>query len=135
MALWLLCLFMVEMTKPRKKHPRKPLAEITLKERGWMVVGFDTSPSSLAGAAIAYDRTLNKLKGPKFVMRRWGKDDHYFTRLKDSAKAHELILDLMASLGVMLTLDEIFICQEKAWPAGMGRRALDCALERAQATG
>lgn len=106
--------------RPRKKH--KPLVKAkprVLRKRGYMVCGFDTSMSSLAGAAIGWDATLRKFVGPEFVLRRWSKDDHYFTRLKDAAQAHDLVLDLQHGLGLQLNLDEVWIAQEEPWPVGM----------------
>jgi hypothetical protein len=109
--------------KPRKKHPKilpGSSAQIRLKRKnGWMVCGFDTSMSSLAGAAIAYDRTLKKFKGPGFVMRRWTTDDHYFDRLKMAALSHELVWDLLSELTVNMNMHEIYIAQEEPIPLGL----------------
>jgi hypothetical protein len=91
-------------------HPRE------LRKRGWMVAGFDTSMSSLAGAAFGWDGTLKQFKGPEFVLKRWTKSDHYFDRLRDAAKAHELIHELQHALGLVLNTDEIWIAQEEPWP-------------------
>jgi hypothetical protein len=98
--------------KKKLKFPDK-------KDRGWMIAGFDTSMSSLAGAAIAYDRTTKKMKGPKFVMRRWSKEDHYFDRLEMCARSHELIWDLLSELVVTTESEHIFIAQEEPIPLGM----------------
>lgn len=84
-----------------------------------MVCGFDTSMSSLAGAAIGYDATLKKYIGPVFVMKRWSKDDHYFTRLNDAARSHDLVLELQHQLGMNLSLDDAWIAQEEPWPLGI----------------
>jgi len=73
--------------------------------------------SSLAGAAVGYDNTLGKLHGPVFVMKRWDKNFHYFERLKDAAKSHDLIHDLIGQLGMTPEIDEIFIAQEEPFPA------------------
>jgi hypothetical protein len=114
---------------PRKKHPKIP-AKSSVSEakgkalpkipgkppRGWMLAGFDTSMSSLAGAAIAYDGITKKLKGPVFVMRRWSKEDHYFDRLKMAAMAHELISDLQTELVLTMGPEEIHIAQEEPFP-------------------
>jgi hypothetical protein len=104
----------------RKKHPK--LAEAKpriLRKRGWMIVGFDTSMTSLAGAAIGWDATLKKFKGPVFVERRWTKDDHYFVRLNTAARSHDLVLELQHQLGLELNLEESWIAQEEPWPVGM----------------
>lgn len=115
----------------RKKHPRlTPAKPRELRKRGWMVVGFDTSMSSIAGAAIGYDRTLKKFVGPKFSYLRWEKDDHYFARLSEAAKAHEIVLGLQADLGLLLNLDEIFIAQEEPVPAGMFGKGASAFLKQ-----
>jgi hypothetical protein len=103
----------IAKAKARKKIPKPG------REPGWVVCGFDTSMSSLAGAAIAYDKVLGKLKGPKFQTVRWEKDTDYFARIKDAAKSYEIVLDLQMHLGVSMGMDEIFIAQEEPWPMGI----------------
>lgn len=106
----------------RKKVGKKKQPQ-TLKravENSWMVVGFDQSASSIAGAAIAYDHVLRKMKGPVFMMVRWQKDDHYFSRLAEAGKSHEFILDLQVKLGVIMPLDRVWIAQEEPFPPGGG---------------
>jgi hypothetical protein len=104
--------------KPQAKH-KKYQAKTAEKHRGWMVVGADTSMSSIALAAIGYDAVLKKRKGPVFVIKRWSKENDYFSRLKDAAKAHELVLDLQGQMLLALELDEIFIAQEEPFPVGI----------------
>jgi hypothetical protein len=109
--------------KPRKKHPKKKLPQPReLRSRGWAVLGFDISLSSIAAAGIGYDETLKKFKGPEFMYLRWEKDDEYFDRLKEAANAHLLIDALLTELGLVLNMDEIFIAQEEPWPVGMALR-------------
>jgi hypothetical protein len=102
--------------RARKKHPR------ATRVQTWVACGFDTSMSSLAGAAVGYDNTLGKLRGPVFTERRWQKGTHYFDRLKDAAKSHDLVHELIAQLGITPEQDEIFIAQEEPWPMGMTKR-------------
>lgn len=107
------------MAKPLAKHKKK---EPNFKEHdhGWMVCGFDTSLSSIACAAIAYDAVLNKYKGPVFRTVRWNTPEHdYFDRIKSAAKSHVLVIDLQQLLNVSMETDEIFIAQEEPWPMGM----------------
>jgi len=101
-----------------KKYKPKPIT--TEKDRGWMVVGFDTSMSCLAGAAIGYDRVLRKHKGPVFTIERWQKEMDYLERLRQSAYSFNLVLDLKHKLG-LTTVDSpsIFIGQEEPWPLGL----------------
>lgn len=128
--------------RPQKKHrPQNPPKASVRKKRakgkvpgeidhGWMICGFDVSLSSMAGAAIAYDRTCDKFRGPAFVMRRWTKDDHYFDRISMAAKSFEMILDLCAELRVVMSLDEIYIAQEEPWAPGMVRGGASNALKQ-----
>lgn len=102
----------VAKAKAKKKIP-KPYA---LRNHGWMVTGFDISLSSMAGAAIVYDKALNKFKGPYFATVRWTKEDHYFDRLVAAVKSHELVLNLQALAKVSLRTDEVFIAQEEPFP-------------------
>ena len=144
------------MAKPRKKHSKisrkagvqgqlsliKPVAKAKakkkltpakpreLRKRGWMVAGFDTSMSSLAAAAIGYDRILKKLYGPVFTEVRWSKENHYFDRLRTAAKAHDLIHDLQAQLGLLLNNDEIWIAQEEPWPMGLAGKGESAFLKQ-----
>lgn len=119
-----------------KAKAKKKLAAIKSRKRGWMVAGFDTSMSSIAGAAIGWDETLKKLRGPGFVEVRWSKEDHYFDRLKTAAKAHEIILDLMHELKLSLNLDEVWIAQEEPWPMGMaGKGASSFLKQQAEISG
>lgn len=108
--------------KARAKHKKYKPKPRELRSRGWAVLGFDLSMSSIAGAGIAYDSTLNKYLGPKFLYLRWEKDDDYFSRLREAANAQLLVEGILSELGVMLKLDEIFIAQEEPWPVGMAVR-------------
>jgi hypothetical protein len=108
----------VQKDRPRAKAKGKKKLPTPreVRNRGWMISGFDVSMSSMAGAAIAYDSTLKKFRGPEFVMHRWTKEDHYFDRLRAAAKSHELIQELQGKLGIMLELNEVFIAQEEPFP-------------------
>lgn len=104
----------VAKAKAKRKLPKAPG-----RDPGWCVLGFDTSHSCIAGAAISYDKVLGKLKGPRFQTIRWQKETDYFQRLKDAAKGYDLVLDLQMHLGVSMEPDNIFIAQEEPWPMGM----------------
>lgn len=105
------------MAKPLAKHKRKEPKSHKEHDHGWMVVGCDTSMSSIACAAFAYDAVIQKFKGPVFKTVRWQKENDYFSRLKDAVKSHDLIFDLQTLLNVSMEPDEIFIAQEEPWPA------------------
>lgn len=115
--------------KAKKKKAKLPA--VKMRHHGWMIAGFDTSLSSIAGAAIAYDRILNKTRGPAFLMRRWGSEDHYYDRLEMCARSHEFIHDLQAELGcVGYSTDEIFIAQEEPFPMGMVKQMESNAIKQ-----
>jgi hypothetical protein len=122
---------MAEKVRPRKKHPKIPpkanvskrdkldeaIGDKQEKDYGWVIAGFDVSMSSLAGAAMCYDATMKKYRGPAFVMRRWSKEDHYFDRLKMAAQSPDLIFDLLTELKLgNMPLNKIFIAQEEPFP-------------------
>jgi len=119
---------MATTAKPMKKH-RKPVPEERepkdtklpnpIRNPGWVVIGFDTSHSCLAGAAFAYDKTLRKFKGPVFSIVRWTSDTDYFTRIRNAAYSYEIVLDLQHQLGVSMAHDNVYIAQEEPWPFGM----------------
>lgn len=129
----------------QKKHPiakaraKKKLPQPrSVRDHGWMLCGFDTSMSSLAGAAIGYDKALNKFKGPYFTILRWSKDDHYFDRLAGAAKSHELVLDLIGQANFNLRTDEVFIAQEEPFPPHgkfMGKGASGFLKQQAEISG
>lgn len=110
------------MSKPRAKHKKYPPKPRELRSRGWAVTGFDISMSSIAGAAIGYDATLQKFRGPSFVYVRWEKDDEYFDRLSEASHAELWVGGLIEELGMILDLKEIFVGTEEPFPVGMVAR-------------
>jgi hypothetical protein len=114
----------------RKKHGKRVNTPRELRPRGWAVLGFDTSMSSIAGAGIGYDATLKKFVGPNFTLLRWEKDDEYFNRLQEASNSHLLVEALLSELGLLLKLDEVFIAQEEPWPLGMVRGGLSAFLKQ-----
>lgn len=116
---------------PVKKH--RPLPKIPGEiSRGWMVAGFDLSLSSIAGAAIAYDAITKRFKGPAFVAEFWTPDDDYFDRLLQLANGHELVLDLMAGLSVVLPYKDVVIAVEEPFPShgGFTKRGISNTLKQ-----
>lgn len=120
-------------TKPRAKHKKYKPKPRELRARGYAVCGFDISMSSIAGAAIGYDNTLQKFVGPKFIYLRWEKDDEYFDRLKEASHAELWIGGLIEELGMILNLSEIFIASEEPFPLGMVARGGISAFLKQQA--
>lgn len=115
----------------KKKHPKKKLPQPReLRNRGWAVLGFDISMSSIAAAGIGYDATLKKFKGPEFMYLRWEKEDEYFDRLKEAAQGELWVGAILEQLGLILGMDEVFIAQEEPWPLGMIRGGLSAFLKQ-----
>ena len=104
---------------PRGKHKKYAPKISTERDSGWMVAGFDTSQSCLAGAAIAWDATMRVFKGPVFTIERWMGGEDYMSRIRKCGYSFELILDLKHKLGVITDSEHIFIAQEEPWPMGM----------------
>jgi len=124
--------------KAKKKIPAKNRAKAGVRKKvqkatrrqTWVACGFDVSMSSMAGAAVAYDKTLKKLLGPVFTIKRWEKNYNYLDRIKDAGKSHELVLDLIAQLKMTPEVDEIFIAQEEPWPPGIFRGGQSSMLKQ-----
>jgi hypothetical protein len=97
-----------------------------------MWAGFDISMSSLWGAAMAWDATTRKIKGPVFSGIVWTKDDHYFKRIKEAVSAHNFIHDMQAQLNVTPEMDEIWIAQEEPFPphSSFTRKGQSTALKQ-----
>jgi len=104
---------------PIAKHKKRKPKVAQERDNGWLVAGFDTSQSCLAGAAIAWDATLRRHKGPVFTIERWQKGEDYLSRIRKCGYSFELLLDLKHKLGVITDSEYIFIGQEEPWPFGM----------------
>lgn len=104
----------------RAKGKKYKAAVAVKRSKGWAALGFDLSTSSIAGCLVGYDSILDRFVGPHFLMRRWGKEDHYFSRLEMVARAEEHVQDLLASAKLFLDLDEIFIAVEEPFPPHSG---------------
>lgn len=115
--------------RPSKKHALK-IPKLDRHADSWVALGFDTSLSSLAGAGLAYDDVLKSFRGPGFAMRRFQKDDHYFSRIEIAARAHDMVHDLLAELRISVPIDRIFIAVEEPWPFGMIRGGISNAMKQ-----
>src|SRR5215471_2468318 len=117
------------LPKPRKKHKSLPTPRAN-REKGWAVMGFDVSMSSIAGAGIGYDATLKRMVGPNFIYMRWEKDDEYFARLAEASNAQLLVEGILNEMKLMLNLNEVFIAEEEPWPLGMARGGLSSFMKQ-----
>lgn len=119
--------------KPRKKSATKfQESPIVSKDeaKGWLCVGIDLSPSSIALAGFGYDGILKKTKGPEFVAWRWPSKTHYYDRITDCARAEEFIQTLQGKLISIMPLERIFIAIEEPFPVGMVKSLQSQALKQ-----
>jgi hypothetical protein len=111
------------VTIVKKKKPK-------WKEAAFMCCGFDVSTSSIAGAAMAWDKTLNKWVGPAISVHRWQKTTDYFDRLHDAAIAYVLISQMATDLKVIIPHEDIYIAIEEPWAFGQIRGMQSNALKQ-----
>jgi hypothetical protein len=78
--------------------------------------------SSIAGACMVYDALLDKVKGPSWTVVRWNQGEHYFERLAQAAKGHEIVLDLMGKLLAVVEIENVTIGIEEPWPFGVVKK-------------
>jgi hypothetical protein len=106
---------------------RKKLSHLAGRKKvnpKWIVVGVDTSMSSIAVAAMGWDETLKQMRGPSLYTHRWASDYDYLLRLKEAAQAEILIENAVSGLGFWTTSrDDIYIAVEEPWPLGLAKRA------------
>lgn len=98
------------ITKPIKA---KPLPKVAVKTKGLVAIGFDLSLSSLAGCIKFRDLTAKKINGPEWTSKRWPKGTAHEDKLREVAKAHEFVFDLLAKARALVELDEVFIGVEE----------------------
>ena len=121
--------------KKKKKSVVKKKRRRQLKSP-WMACGFDQSLGVVAGAAFAYDSTLDRTIGPVTISRRWAKDEDYFDRIHFLSKSHEMVQDLAAELAILIEPEDIFIAYEEPFPLGMvGRMESNSLKQQAQMSG
>lgn len=81
----------------------------------WALVGIDSAFVSMTVVAVGYDAVLDQMRGPTVACRRWT-DEHYFLRLADAARAHELVLD--ALVDQFVPGENTYIAVEEPWYFG-----------------
>jgi hypothetical protein len=106
---------------------RKKLAGLVGRKKvnpKWIVVGCDTSMSSIAVAAMGWDATLKQMRGPSLYTHRWASDYDYLLRLKEVSQAEILIETAVSGLGFWTTsVDDIYIAVEEPFPLGYVKKA------------
>jgi hypothetical protein len=123
-----------------KLMARKSIAQLAGRSKSkpaWIACGVDISMSSIAVAAIGYDATLKKLRGPSLHTLRWQSEHDYLDRLKQAARAENLIQDAVSGLKFFVSsADDIFIAVEEPWPMGLVKRAQSAYIkQQAQMSG
>lgn len=92
------------------------------KSLSWAAIGIDTSLTAISAVGVGFEYAKSKMVGPSYAEIRWLPEHDYFRRLKDAAKGHELILDVIHDLWV-IELDRVVIAIEEPVPYGMIKRA------------
>lgn len=96
--------------RPASKPDRDPKDRWKKAEIVW--IGGDISLSSISLAGLA--RTQDGKLRVGAISKRWTKDVDYFVRMKEAAKAHEFVHDLMAELRISAELEQMTFAIEEA---------------------
>lgn len=121
--------------RPRAKGKLKLRANVWKKPE-WVCIGVDISPSSIALAGCAYDSTLKKMIPPQTYTRRWAREEDYFFRMAELARAHNFIHSIVGQLRVTPDIDDIYIAFEEPWALWAARRGVSNSLkQQAQISG
>jgi hypothetical protein len=91
------------------------------KKAEMVYIGGDISLSSISLGGLA--RTTDGKLRFGAVSKRWTKDVDYFIRMKESAKAHEFVLDLLAELKVLAEIEQMAFAIEEAVAIGYLQKA------------
>ena len=103
-----------------KVSPTSRAREIARKS--YAVVGIDSSLTSIAAVAWGYDAKIGKHKVEHGEIR-WMPEVDYFARMRDAAKAHELVLDLLHKMWTV-DLENVYIAMEEAVHYGAIQRGI-----------
>lgn len=119
---------------------RKSAAKVKAQSKphpSWIAVGVDISMSSIAVAAIGWDRVMGRMRGPSLHTVRWNKGEHYFERMEDASRAQNLVDAAVSGLKFYVAApDDIFIAVEEPWPLGIVKRAQSAWIkQQAQMSG
>ena len=103
----------------------------------WIALGVDISMSSIAIAAIGWDKTMRKMRGPSLHTTRWNQGEHYFERMEDASRAQNLVDAAVSGLNFYVSgMEDIFIAVEEPWPLGIVKRAQSAWIkQQAQMSG
>lgn len=106
------------MPVKKKKSPKFSQKRRVSKKGGrrwsrvqWVCVGIDTSYYGISMGGIAKTEDGKIRTGA--VSRRWTRETHYFDRLAEASKSHEIMQELFATMKIEVNLDEVFIAQEE----------------------
>lgn len=106
--------------KPQKAKKKFKFSKVERKKSP-IAIGADLSLSSLALSAKMYDATLQKMRGPSWTITRWDKSVSLDEKLRQVAKAHDFIHEIMYELnhGIIPDSDCLFIGVEELPPRAM----------------
>lgn len=95
--------------------PGKGLKKKTKRVRAtsveYVAIGADVSTYSISLSGLALMKNGDTRHGS--ISKRWTKEHDYFSRMRDAARAHELVLDLMGGMNLLAELNDVFIAAEE----------------------
>jgi len=107
-------------TLPKKHTPRS---------KGWVALGADTSMTAISLVGMGYDRALDRMSEVSFGEIRWAPEVDYFERLRQAAKGHEVLLDVMSRLP-MVNLVDVYLAIEEPIHYGVAQRGIGSYIKQ-----
>jgi len=118
----------------KKKKALPPVDTRKWKRIEWCAIGADVSMATISLAGIAKLKS-GDIKGAAVAVR-WERGEDYIVRMRQAAKAHEIVHDLFSKLKIMPELDEVYFALEEPFPLGMVKQMESNALkQQAQISG
>lgn len=95
----------------------------------WVAVGVDISVSSVSLAGIA-KTSSGKIRSAKAISCRWQKEVDYLERMKQAAKAHDLMHELFMAMKVEPELHQVNIAIEESVAIGHLQRGVSMHVKQ-----
>src|ERR1041385_3766103 len=121
--------------KKRPGFPSKPVSGKTRWTRAeYVCIGVDISMSSISLGGIAKTKD-GKIRTGAFAVR-WQKGTAYFDRMKEAARAQDVVDGLMEALKVMAEPEDVYFAIEEAVSFGhLQRHASNSMKQQVQISG
>lgn len=118
--------------KKKSKRPGFPPKPVSGKQRWtkakWVCIGGDISMSSISLGGIACTSD-GKIRVAAHAVR-WQKGTDYFDRMKDAARAHDIVDGLMEGLQVMVEPEDVYFALEEAVSFGHLQRGASNSMKQ-----